>query len=114
MGIPRGLTMQFMSMMLTMLLYGPCGNVSGQLLPEPIVDTQYGQILGNRKLFEGTTTQIYLNEFNIIVTFFIQNFSTPCKVVDFSSVLGLLVVSVFAQSDPACVYDLAFCLLLRV
>ena len=49
----RGLTMELISILLMMLLYWPGWSVKGQLLPEPIVDTQYGQILGNRKVYEG-------------------------------------------------------------
>jgi len=57
--MPRGLTMQSMSMVFIMLLYWHGWYVTGQLLPEPIVNTQYGQILGNRRLYEGMFTLLY-------------------------------------------------------
>ena len=55
----RGLTMQLVITMFMMLIFWPGGGVTGQLLPEPIVDTQYGQILGNRRLFEGMIAPRY-------------------------------------------------------
>ena len=66
----RGLTMQLVLILFMMLIFWPGGGVTGQLLPEPIVDTQYGQILGNRRLFEGTiahcTVRFNKNEINFL------------------------------------------------